>query len=201
MARVLVLNETGVDDTPDLSQWTLWFQWCRYMYDEGQEPGYGYRFIWRRPNSDGGGLQAARGQARIPSLEVIEKLIANAWKAGWGHYDGDNHPNALAILWASVDDILDPKILDDHRRTSIRAFVNGASFRGVSLYEVGQVVGDVPLGGAYARGAVFKNARELYDSLDDAGKQLLTTHFREKVEAIEREYPDIVQEFPKQFQR
>jgi hypothetical protein len=64
--------------------WRLCLQWCRYIYDDGtmQE---GYRFIWRRPE---GGLQAARGQARIPSLKVARKLMDKAVDEGWGKNEG-----------------------------------------------------------------------------------------------------------------
>lgn len=46
----------------------------------------GYRFIWRRPD---GSLQPARGQARIPSIAVIDELIRNARNEGWGDLVGD----------------------------------------------------------------------------------------------------------------
>ena len=84
MARVQVINETTLDNS-NPSDWTLWFQWCRYFYDNG-EMEYGYRFIWRRPKSEGGSLQAARGQARIPSMEILDGLVAKAKQEGWGNY-------------------------------------------------------------------------------------------------------------------
>lgn len=87
MARVQVINETTLDNS-DPSTWTLWFQWCRYLYDDGRME-YGYRFIWRWPKADGGSLQAARGQARIPSVDILEKLVAKAKSEGWGSYDAD----------------------------------------------------------------------------------------------------------------
>ena len=40
----------------------------------------GFRFIWRRPD---GHLQAARGQARIPQRQDLEKLTKKAEEAGW----------------------------------------------------------------------------------------------------------------------
>jgi hypothetical protein len=78
-----ILNEVSTERP---GGWKLCFQRVRYIYDDGtiQE---GYRFIWRRPDNS---LQAARGQARIPSLKVASSLIAEAEKAGWGHYDADN---------------------------------------------------------------------------------------------------------------
>ncbi|HBP63265.1 MAG TPA: hypothetical protein DD730_03110 [Desulfosporosinus sp.] len=77
-ARVVVLNEVKKGDP---GNWNLCFQWCRYEYGDGNEE-LGYRFIWRRPN---GNLQAARGQARIPSVVDILELGAKAIKSGWGH--------------------------------------------------------------------------------------------------------------------
>jgi hypothetical protein len=97
MARVQVINETTLDENPAPTAWTLWFQWCRYLYDGG-EMEYGYRFIWKRPQSEGGSLQAARGQARIPSVTVLEQLVAKANAQGWGEYDADNierHPSPV----------------------------------------------------------------------------------------------------------
>jgi hypothetical protein len=81
--RVAVLNEVTLDQPKD---WQLCFQRCRYMYDDGSIQD-GFRFIWRRPD---GSLQAARGQARIPSLKDARLLMAEAEKAGWGHYELDD---------------------------------------------------------------------------------------------------------------
>ena len=80
-ARVQVIAEV-VEGTA--GSWRLCFQWCRYIYGDGtmQE---GYRFIWRRPD---GTLQAARGQARIPSIQVARNLMHKAELAGWGEHQG-----------------------------------------------------------------------------------------------------------------
>lgn len=71
--------------------WTLCFQWCRYVYDaedgEDRHDQRGYRFIWRRPD---GTLQAARGQARIPSIQDAMELMEAARKAGWGDQRGES---------------------------------------------------------------------------------------------------------------
>jgi hypothetical protein len=94
VARVQVINETTLDTSPKADAWTLWFQWCRYLYDGGAME-YGYRFIWKRPQSEGGSLQAARGQARIPSVKILNELVAKARASGWGEYDADDiapHP-------------------------------------------------------------------------------------------------------------
>ncbi len=86
MARVHVINETTLDTEAASHEWTLWFQWCRYLYDDGGMQ-HGYRFIWRRPQSGGGSLQAARGQARIPSVRILNQLVAKATALGWGDHD------------------------------------------------------------------------------------------------------------------
>lgn len=80
-ARVQVIQE-AIEGSED--DWRLCFQWCRYIYGGGamQE---GYRFIWRRPD---GSQQAARGQARIPSIKMAQKLMKQAEDAGWGKNDG-----------------------------------------------------------------------------------------------------------------
>ncbi len=83
MARVQVINE--VTDGQK-GEWVLCFQWCRYIYDDGSMQ-YGYRFIWRRPE---GSLQAARGQARLPSIEAAKKLMEMADKGGWGGNRADD---------------------------------------------------------------------------------------------------------------
>src|SRR5690348_1148573 len=80
-ARVQVIQEAVDCSTAD---WKLCFQWCRYIYGDGNME-QGYRFIWRRPD---GSLQAARGQARIPSIEVARKLMDKAIEEGWGKNEG-----------------------------------------------------------------------------------------------------------------
>lgn len=81
MARVQVINE--ICDGSSLDKWSLCFQFCRYIYDDGNMEE-GYRFIWRTPEDRN--LQAARGQARIPSIELAQELMQKAINAGWGHY-------------------------------------------------------------------------------------------------------------------
>lgn len=62
------------------SGWRLCFQRVTYHYHDGDPDQDGYRFIWRRPN---GNLQAARGQARIPSASKLKQLIRAASTQGW----------------------------------------------------------------------------------------------------------------------
>ncbi len=57
----------------------LCFQSAIYRYDDAT-PETGYRFIWRRPN---GRLQPARGQARIPSGDILRTLLRRAQEEGW----------------------------------------------------------------------------------------------------------------------
>lgn len=76
MANVTILKEVS---NGSKGNWVLCFQWCQYNYDDGHTEN-GYRFIWRRPD---GTLQAARGQARIPSLKDIHELTFLAAKDGW----------------------------------------------------------------------------------------------------------------------
>lgn len=80
-ARVQSLHEVLLDDSKMGVDWVLCLQWCRYIFDDGTLK-YGYRFIWRKPD---GKLQAARGQARIPSLDAVQKLMSKAQQAGWGN--------------------------------------------------------------------------------------------------------------------
>jgi hypothetical protein len=87
MARVFVIHEVSEDPEGD---WRLCFQWCRYVYDNGDTEG-GYRFIWRRKKDDS--LQAARGQARIESIKKAERLMKMAHKAGWGDNDAKRDEN------------------------------------------------------------------------------------------------------------
>ena len=84
-ASVKVLNE--VSRAIGNGEWKLFFQWCEYKYDDGSLEK-GYRFIWKRPD---GSLQAARGQARIPSAAIALELMSEAMHQGWGHYTGDVH--------------------------------------------------------------------------------------------------------------
>jgi len=77
-ARIQVIHETCTNHRE--GEWDLCFQWCQYVYEDGTNE-HGYRFIWRRPD---GSLQPARGQARIPSVAVLEELVATAKREGWG---------------------------------------------------------------------------------------------------------------------
>lgn len=74
--HIEIINEVKQHDG---TGWCLCFQYCTYKYDDGNEEN-GYRFIWRKPD---GTLQAARGQARIPSLADIYELTAKAIREGW----------------------------------------------------------------------------------------------------------------------
>lgn len=80
-ARIYPINEVAYDNNAVGKEWVLCLQWCRYVYDDGSEEK-GFRFIWRRPD---GTLQAARGQARIPDLNMAAELMERAKQLGWGH--------------------------------------------------------------------------------------------------------------------
>ena len=79
---VEVINQVN---HPMNSGWELYFQYCKYHYENG-DMQEGYRFIWRRPD---GSLQPARGQARIPSISLALKLISKAMSEGWGNHCGE----------------------------------------------------------------------------------------------------------------
>ena len=89
-ARVQIINEAISGDEGD---WRLCFHWCRYLHDDGNIE-LGYRFIWRRPD---GSLQAARGQARIPTIAAARALMDQAIMEGWGDYDGDKLGEQLQV--------------------------------------------------------------------------------------------------------
>ncbi|WP_058953150.1 hypothetical protein [Clostridium tyrobutyricum] len=84
-ARVQVINEVCYDESAKGEKWVLCLQWCRYIYNDGSLET-GFRFIWRRPD---GTLQAARGQARIPNLKMVEELMEKAKIEGWAHNKSD----------------------------------------------------------------------------------------------------------------
>lgn len=77
MANVRIIREVS-NGKP--KEWRLCFQWCEYNYEDGSPSEKGYRFIWRR---DDDSLQAARGQARIPTLSDMNELIELAAYDGW----------------------------------------------------------------------------------------------------------------------
>ena len=79
MARFKIYQEVTNSPDNEIEEWKLYFQSGKYIYDDG-ESDEGYRFIWRRPD---GTLQAARGQARIPSKKDILELLDLASKEGW----------------------------------------------------------------------------------------------------------------------
>src|ERR1700722_17856135 len=76
--RVAVVDE--IKAAPKKNEWTLAFQKVIYIYGDGSLSETGFRFIWYRPQ---GTLQAARGQARIPTLAQAKKMIEMAEKKGW----------------------------------------------------------------------------------------------------------------------
>ena len=80
-ATVKILHE--VSESFSNNEWKLCFQYCEYQYSNDVKE-FGYRFIWRRPD---GTLQAARGQAMIPSLACAMRLMAQALTEGWGNHD------------------------------------------------------------------------------------------------------------------
>lgn len=80
--RVVVLFETSLDEEQK-NEWTLWFQYCKYEFADGNSQ-FGYRFIWKTPENR---LQPARGQARIPSIETAKELMEKAIEKGWGNYE------------------------------------------------------------------------------------------------------------------
>lgn len=71
MSSVRVFNSVE----RSIGESTLCFQNCEYPGGE-----LGFRFIWKAPN---GNLLAHRGQARIPSPEIMEELINMARIEGW----------------------------------------------------------------------------------------------------------------------
>lgn len=86
--RVEVLREAAEDLPP--SEFTLCLQWCLYHFETGTRQ-HGYRFIWRFPENEHGKrpLQAARGQARIPSRDRMNALLVQAAGEGWGDLDSE----------------------------------------------------------------------------------------------------------------
>jgi hypothetical protein len=94
-SNVEVLHDT-YDAISSPGEWQLCYQWCHWHYwktPTGTPIGdaWGYRFIWRHPN---GRLQAARGQARLPSSRAIMALMAQAHQEGWGELT-DQRPHQM----------------------------------------------------------------------------------------------------------
>jgi hypothetical protein len=81
--NVVILHEAMHPEHP-VGGWRLCLHWARYQYDNGNDPECGYRFMWRRED---GTLQAARGQARIPSRADADLLFKMADDAGWGQHE------------------------------------------------------------------------------------------------------------------
>ncbi len=96
MATASIEVKKQVEATRQENGWTLLFQWCEYRYfEEGKRVNseMGYRFIWKRPD---GRLQAARGQARLPSIAVAEEMFTKAKSEGWGHYTDSDEASRSA---------------------------------------------------------------------------------------------------------
>ena len=82
--RVEPIHTTSIKVYPD--GWTLHLDWACYHHPDGTQE-YGYRFSWANP---AGQRQPLRGQARIPSRVLADRLWAQATVEGWGHLD-ENH--------------------------------------------------------------------------------------------------------------
>ena len=80
--RVQVIKEARREWEED--KVALCFQWCQYVYEDGTSE-HGYRFIWRKDER----LLPARGQARIPSIQILEQLVAQAKREGWANLAGE----------------------------------------------------------------------------------------------------------------
>lgn len=78
---------------PKWGGWRLHYQGGAYHHSDGSVYA-GTRFVWE---GDDGRLRA-RGPARIPSLAILMRLIAQSLAEGWGHlYDGaDNVAQEMA---------------------------------------------------------------------------------------------------------
>jgi hypothetical protein len=87
--RVVIREEIRQPEACD-GQWCLASQKVRYIYADGSLED-GYRFIWYRPD---GSLQAARGQARIPSLAEALWFLQQSVERGW---NADEAPATQAI--------------------------------------------------------------------------------------------------------
>ncbi len=77
MANIKILENKNVKCT--YGNWKLCFQWVEYRY-KNKANQRGYRFIWENPD---GNLKPYRGQARIPSAEILFDLLGKASKEGW----------------------------------------------------------------------------------------------------------------------
>jgi len=75
-------NEVSVGEANWSKGWVLYLQWCIYPHENGIVE-QGYRFIWKDPD---GHLRPQRGQACIPSLDIVQKLIDKASQKGWSDY-------------------------------------------------------------------------------------------------------------------
>ncbi len=84
-ARFHIIHETT--EGKPLDKWNLCFQWGRYIYEDGSSE-MGYRFIYRYPPNHH--LQPARAQARLISIEQIERLLKQAKDARWGDLIGED---------------------------------------------------------------------------------------------------------------
>jgi|HubBroStandDraft_5_1064220.scaffolds.fasta_scaffold758653_1 hypothetical protein len=72
-------HEVATDNGPD--HWNLCFQYGEFVYHEDGSRERGYRFMWRRPETQH--LRPARGGARIPDAAMMFGLIQQAMTEGW----------------------------------------------------------------------------------------------------------------------
>ncbi|MGB6476866.1 MAG: hypothetical protein WBF04_22665 [Candidatus Sulfotelmatobacter sp.] len=79
--EVLNQREVSVGSEERTGGWRLWFQWGQYRRTDNNETERGYRFIWQRPEADGGSMQSR--PPLIHSAAQLFELLRLASDAGW----------------------------------------------------------------------------------------------------------------------
>jgi hypothetical protein len=98
------------------------------------------------------------------------------------------------VLRQSVGDILEKQFTV--------SFLNDLQDHSVTVYNFGLALPSLPpLGSAFAKGQVFDSPPSAFGKLDDFEKELILTRYRQVIEQLQKDQPDLVERFESTFRR
>lgn len=81
---ITVLKETTLDNTQYQEIKSVWFQWCKIIYDD-KSVDYTYRFISKHHFKAGGHISSSTGFVNLPTISMIQQLLDKAKSEDWGY--------------------------------------------------------------------------------------------------------------------
>lgn len=85
------------------------------------------------------------------------------------------------------------------RRTQLESFLRALALTGTKLSEFEEVIRQLPSGGPYKRGDIFLSSADLWSRLSESEKIDLHRYFRDRIDLVEANFPDLREQFKEQF--